>query len=70
MGEGTVLDLEVKDIRRVTYNPNDVIVVRCATRITPEVAQAMKDRLRDAFPTQKIVILDPSVELDFVAPEA
>jgi hypothetical protein len=60
---------EIEDIRRVTYNPDDVIVVRLKGRADVRTIQRAADQVRGAFPDQKILVLDESASLDVVAPE-
>lgn len=59
---------EVLDAKRVTYNPDDVIVLRCSGRISQDQASQMEARLRTAFPTQELLILDSALTLDVIAP--
>lgn len=59
---------EIEDIRRVTYNPDDVIVIRLQGRASMYTTQRVVDQLRAAFPAQKIVVLDEGIALDVVGP--
>jgi hypothetical protein len=59
----------IRDIVRITYNPDDVIVVRCVGRHIPEqVAQAVKEHMRSAFPVQEIVVTDEDWVIDVMTP--
>jgi len=62
----------IRDIVRITYNPDDVIVVRFVgrQRISNEVAQQVKERMRSAFPVQEIVVTDEDWVFDVITPAA
>jgi hypothetical protein len=59
---------EVQDIVRVTYSPSDVIVARVKRLLSYDEALTMRDRLRERFPDQQILIVDPTVDLEVMAP--
>jgi hypothetical protein len=59
---------EVQDIVRVTYRPDDVIVARVKRLLSYDEALTLRDRLRERFPDQQILIVDPTVDLEVMAP--
>lgn len=60
--------MEIESIKRVTLNPNDVLVVSASAPISAESAKMLKDRFRDAFPDNTVVVLDNRINLTVMGP--
>jgi hypothetical protein len=60
---------EIEVVRRVTYSPDDVIVVRLKGAATAEDLHRLWATVREAFPTQRVLVLDDCATLDVVSPE-
>lgn len=63
--------MELETIKKVTLNPEDIVVVRCHQLIRTEERAQYLDNLRAFFPDNKCILLDGGMELDVIAqPEA
>jgi predicted RNA-binding protein associated with RNAse of E/G family len=60
---------EIEDIKRITYNPDDVIVVRANRHLHQEVAERIKKQLEVYFPSQQIIVLSDDLRIEVMAPE-
>jgi hypothetical protein len=60
---------EIQDLKRITYSPDDVIVARVGRPVSAQEAHQIKTQLQDAFPGRKVLVIDPTVEIDVAAPE-
>jgi hypothetical protein len=54
---------EPETIRKLTVTPDDVIVLRFNRPISAEQAHLVIERAREQFGTQRVMVLDSSVEV-------
>jgi hypothetical protein len=59
---------DIEDVKRITFNPDDVILVRCKHAVSAETNQRIKDYLRTAFPVQEVVVVGGPITLDVMTP--
>jgi hypothetical protein len=66
---------EVTELERITFNPDDVIVARVKRSpgtypLANATALSLRDRLREFFPVQKIIVIDDDkVKIEVMTPE-
>ena len=60
---------EITEVQRIALNPGDVVVARVAGRLTAKQAHMVSQQLRKAFPSNEVLVLDGSAELDVFRPE-
>jgi anti-anti-sigma regulatory factor len=53
----------VQSIERLDLKPDDVLVIKCAGRITQENAEAIKAQMEKIFPGRKTLVLDSDLDL-------
>jgi hypothetical protein len=61
---------EITEIRRVALSPGDVVVARLKGRISQAAADSVSQRLKGAFPDNRVVLLDGRIDLDIVTAPA
>ena len=58
--------IEVEELRKVRLEPGDVVVLRVSDDIDAATAHACLDVLRQVFPDNRSVILQPGQDLEVV----
>lgn len=53
----------VKSVERIDASSNDVIVVKCLTVITPQIAAEIKELFQNALGDRKIIVIDEAIEI-------
>ena len=60
---------EVEDIKRVTYNPLDTIVLRVRGTLSADAADRLRYQIASQFRGHKVIVLDSGMTLDVLAPD-
>lgn len=64
----TDLPVELEEVRVLRLQPGDVIVVRIERPVTQVAADTLREKLEEAFPGHKGVILD-GASMEVIRPE-
>ena len=60
---------EVEDIKRITYNPLDTIVLRVKEQLSAEAADRLRYQIASQFRGHRVIVLDGGMTLDVLAPD-
>ncbi len=60
---------EVEDIKRITYNPLDTIVLRVRGTLSADAADRLRYQIASQFRGHKVIVLDSGMTLDVLAPD-
>lgn len=59
----------IEDIKRVTYNPGDTLVVRLLGRLSRADADKVRSYVEPFFPGARILVIDEVTEITVMAPD-
>lgn len=60
------MNIEIDELKRVSLNPGEVILVRSQSRLSAFQKDDIRGTLKKAFPDNEIVIVDGNLDLSIV----
>ena len=57
------MTIELEDLKKVSVNSGDVLVLRTKRVLSSHQTQQLKDKLLSAFPDNKVLVLSDGLEL-------
>jgi hypothetical protein len=54
----------IESIRKVALEPNDVIVIRYAKRLSPDAYDGIGEWMRETFPHHKVIVCDHETTIE------